>query len=61
METIKKLIKSRTTYMVIALALVNTIPEIKDTLPQSALPYANALLSLATLYFKLNPSQEYKK
>jgi len=61
MNTIKKLLKSRTTYTVVALAIVNTVPEIKELLPVSALPYANTVLSLATLYFKLNPSQEYAK
>lgn len=61
MNTLKKVLKSRTTYAVIALAIVNTVPEIKDALPKEALPYANTVLSLATMYFKFNPSQEYTK
>lgn len=59
MNTIKKLLKSRTTYTIIALAIVNTVPDIKSILPAEMLPYANMSLTIATLYFKFNPSQEY--
>jgi len=59
METIKKAFKSRGNITLIALFMVNTIPQVMDLLPPKAKVYANVVLSVATLYFKLFPSQEY--
>lgn len=59
MDTIKKVLKSRTTWTLVALIAVNVIPAVSNLIPGQFLPLANAILGLAVLFFKFNPSQYY--
>lgn len=59
MNKAKTILRSRTTYTVLSLAIINTVPAIQEFIPQDIQPIANMILSIATLYFKFSPSQAY--
>lgn len=58
---IQKLLKSRTTWVVVVAFLVGGIEAISGFIPTAFLPYVTGFLGLLTLYFKQNPSQNYGK
>jgi hypothetical protein len=43
--------------MIITLFLINDVEPIKAVLPSSFMPYLNLALSLAAMYFRLNPRE----
>jgi hypothetical protein len=50
-------LKSRTVWMFIAMALINAIEPIKDTIPQPYGNIINALLAIFGIYFRAMPKQ----
>ena len=59
MNKLGKLLKSRTFWSVVVLFAVSGVEGVRDVVPANLLPYVQAILGMATLYFKANPSQDY--
>jgi len=59
-KKIDQVVSSRTTWTLIALLVVNVIPEIKYLFDPEQQVYLNVILTMAAVYFKVYPSQEYK-
>ena len=59
MEKILNIFKSRTTWTLIALFVVNGISGIHDLIPPSVLPFVDAILTMAGIYFRVVPKQNF--
>lgn len=59
MNKFKQVFKSRTFWTLVVLFVVNGVASVHDFIPTSVLPSLEAVLGLATVYFHVNPSQNY--
>lgn len=50
---------SRTFWTLVVLFVVNGVGAIHNSIPVSFMPLVDGILGIATVYFKLNPSQNY--
>ena len=53
-------LKSRTVWSLIVLFVVNGISGIHDSIPSNWLTLVDGVLGILTVYFKINPSQNYQ-
>lgn len=60
MKKISLALKSRTVWTILALFVLNGLPAVTELLPVTLLPIANLILTVLAMYFKVNPSQNYK-
>lgn len=51
--------KSRTFWTLVVLFVVNGVSGVHDMIPASLLPVVDGLLGILTVYFHVNPSQNY--
>jgi len=56
-----KILKSRTVWSIVAMFIISGFDGIMGFIPAGYLPVINGALSMLAVYFKINPSQEYKK
>lgn len=61
MQKIQQILKSRTVWTLVALFIVNGVSGIHDSIPVAFLPYVDGVLGLLSMYFHVNPSQNYNK
>ncbi len=59
MIKLKQTLKSRTFWTLVVLFLVNGITAIHGSIPSSILPLVDGILGILTVYFHINPSQDY--
>jgi hypothetical protein len=59
MDTIKLTLKSRTTWTIVAMFVFGGVQNITQFLPADVASAVTGALSLAAVYFKINPSQNY--
>lgn len=59
METLIKIIKSRTTWTIILMFIVGGIDAVSGFIPEGTKELIMGQLSLLAVYFKINPSQKY--
>lgn len=59
MNVILSWFESRTVWVVILIFVVNGIAGIRELLPGLWLPIVDALLSLAAIYFRVKPKQQF--
>lgn len=59
MNKIGLMFRSRTFWTIVVLFLYNGLASVHDLLPLSFAPLVNGLLSVAAVWFKMNPSNEY--
>jgi hypothetical protein len=59
MNKIELALKSRTFWTIVIIAALNTIPQVKQYLPQSLFDAINWALGFLATYFHVNPSQNY--
>lgn len=55
LEKLKLGLKSRTVWTIVALFIINGITGVRDHLPGNWLPVVDGILSLAAMYFRINP------
>jgi hypothetical protein len=60
MDRIKLALRSRTTWTIVALFVINGVGAISSYIPVSVKPIIDGLLGLAIVYFHVNPSQNYQ-
>jgi len=60
MNKIKLALKSKTVWTIVALFIINGITGIDDYTPETFDNIVNPILSLAAIYFRLNPTAENK-
>ena len=58
-NTIKKVLSSRTFWTVVALVVYNTIQAMTPCMPTEYVPVVDTVLGLMVTYFHINPSQKY--
>lgn len=59
METLFKILKSRTTWTLVVMFLIGGVDAIATFIPEGVKTSLMGVLSLLALYFKINPSQKY--
>lgn len=59
MEKLQLILKSRTTWTVVLIFLVNGVAAIHSFIPAGIEPLVDGVLSLMAIYFHVNPSQQY--
>lgn len=57
MLTLGQMMKSRTIWTIILLFVVNGLHGVHDSIPVGFIPYIDALLALAAIYFRIVPKQ----
>jgi len=60
MKKLSLALKSRTVWTILALFVLNGLPAVTNMLPETWLPTVNITLTVLAMYFKVNPSQNYK-
>jgi len=61
MEKFTQSLRSRTTWTVIAMFLINGFTAVQGEISPDLQIVVNAVLSAVAVYFKINPSQEYTR
>ena len=51
--------KSRTFWTLVVMFVVNGVSAIHSSIPANLMPLIDGILGIATIYFKMNPSQQY--
>lgn len=59
MTKVLQALRSRTFWTVVAIVAVNTLPQVRQYLPQGVSDFMNVALGFAATYFHVNPSQSY--
>jgi hypothetical protein len=59
MDTLKKILKSRTVWTVVVMFLINGLTGIRDLIPAVALPFVDLVLGALAIYFRANPVQTF--
>lgn len=59
METLIKILKSRTTWTIAFMFIVGGVDAVSGVLPDGTKELVLGILSLLAVYFKINPSQKY--
>ena len=59
MDTLKKILKSRTVWTVVVMFLINGLTGIRDLIPAVALPYVDLVLGAAAIYFRTHPNVQF--
>ena len=52
---IKKILSSRTVWVIIVLFIINGVTGIREFIPANLLPAIDAVLGLAAIYFRIQP------
>ena len=56
-----KMFQSRTVWVIILMFVVNGVSGIREVIPANALPIIDALLTLAAIYFRVKPKQNFSE
>lgn len=59
MNKISLALHSRTFWTIVVIIGLNTLPQVKDILPQSVYDVLNPILGLLAAYFHVKPNQDY--
>lgn len=59
METLLKILKSRTVWTIVVIFVINGVQAVHSFIPVTYLPAIDGILSIFAVYFKINPSQQY--
>lgn len=59
MNRFHKMLRSRTFWVFILVFVVNGLEEVRDSIPKEYLPFINALLMGAGIYFRIYPNQQF--
>lgn len=60
MKKIIQTLKSRTFWTLAVLFVVNGVAGVHDMIPALYLPFVDGILGILSVYFHINPSQNYK-
>jgi len=52
---IKKILSSRTVWVIIVLFIINGVTGIREFIPANLLPAIDAILGIAAIYFRITP------
>ena len=58
MEKLLNALKSRTTWTIIVLFIINGIDGIREQIPANLLPVIDGVLSMLAVYFRANPKAD---
>ena len=61
MQNILNVFKSRTVWTIIVLFVINGVSGVHDLIPSVALPFVDAVIGLAGIYFRVNPNATFNK
>lgn len=60
MDRFHKMLRSRTFWVFVLMFVVNGLEGIRDSIPKEYLPFINALLVGAGIYFRVYPNQQFE-
>lgn len=59
MNRLTQVLTSRTTWTIVVMVAINTLPYVKDHASQQTIDVLNGILGALAVYLHVNPSQKY--